>query len=71
VVTKACTLAGGGGLVPANGEHLAVGAVLVSPSASLLAAITSAGGSYRAAVSPSVNMREVLGEAFAASNASE
>jgi len=66
VITKACSIAH----LPATAEHLAVGAVLVSPTAALLAEVTAAGGTYRAAAVPNVNVREISGEAWCASNAS-
>lgn len=61
VITKACTL---------NNqamEHLKVGDVLEATAAQLTA-ITAAGGTTRA--SNTAGLRDALGEAFAASNAS-
>jgi hypothetical protein len=66
VVTKACQITHG----PSTMEKLKVGDTLVNPAAALLAEITAAGGTVRAAANPSVNAREVLGEGVAASNAS-
>jgi hypothetical protein len=59
VVTNACFITHSA----ATGEHL-------KAAAALLAEITAAGGTVRAAANPAVNAREVLGEAVAASNAS-
>jgi hypothetical protein len=64
VVTKACTITHGSSTM----EKLKVGDVLVNPAAGLLAEIATAGGTVRAAATN--NLREVDGEAFAASNAS-
>jgi len=73
VITKACTIpaiyANGPGVTGKPPEYLSVGMVL-EVTAAQAAAITAAGGTTRA-VSPmaATAMRDQLGEAFAASNA--
>ncbi len=66
VIVKPCVITHG----PSTGEHMRAGDQLVNPAAALLAEITTASGTYRAAANPAVNMREVLGESVGASNAS-